>query len=122
MPVKSITPYQPPINAPPLPEKFTKFTLFKMHFPGIPPIIIRVMKRLVPILLLLLLIAADAPKDQVTLLGTIDYKPCSESSGVIASRKHPGVYWTHCDSGNDAAIYAITREGKFIAEYKVNAK
>ena len=67
-------------------------------------------------------LAADAPKPGITLLGNIDYKPCSESSGVIASRKHPGVYWTHCDSGNDASIYAITREGKFLAEYQLNVK
>src|SRR4051812_4038205 len=64
----------------------------------------------------------DTPKPGITLLGHIDYKPCSESSGVIASRKHPGVYWTHCDSGNDPSIYAITREGKFIAEYRLNVK
>jgi hypothetical protein len=40
----------------------------------------------------------------------------------VASRKHPGVYWTHCDSGNDASIYAITREGKFLGEYQLNEK
>src|SRR5947207_15978497 len=62
----------------------------------------------------------DAPKPCITQLAAIDYKSCSESSGVIASRKHPGVYWTHCDSGNDASIYAITCEGKFIAEYQLD--
>ncbi len=62
----------------------------------------------------------DPPKPGITQLGAIEYKPCSESSGVIASRKHSGVYWTHCDSGNDASIYAITREGKFIAEYQLD--
>src|SRR5215208_2267685 len=72
-------------------------------------------------------LAADAPKPAppkpgVTQLGVIDYKSCSESSGVVASRKHPGVFWTHCDSGNDASIYAITREGKFLGEYQLNEK
>src|SRR6266513_4076585 len=64
----------------------------------------------------------DAPKPGITQLGAIAYKSCSESSGVIASRKHPGVYWTHCDSGNDPSIYAITREGKFLAEYQLNVQ
>src|SRR3954453_16618786 len=114
---KLITPFPPANNKSPLPKKFTNFTLLKMHFPRIHPIITWPMKRLIPSLLLLSLLAADAPKE-VTLLGYIDYKPCTESSGVLASRKHPGVFWTHCDSGNDAAIYAITRVGKFIAEYQ----
>ncbi|HEV8604591.1 MAG TPA: sugar-binding protein [Tepidisphaeraceae bacterium] len=82
--------------------------------------------RIRPLIFLLILaipsLAAEAPKTGITLLGHIDYKPCSESSGVVASRRHPGVYWTHCDSGNDASIYAITREGKFLAEYKLNVK
>jgi hypothetical protein len=82
--------------------------------------------RILPLILLLILaipsLAAESPKTGITLLGHIDYKPCSESSGVVASRKHPGVYWTHCDSGNDPSIYAITREGKFLAEYQLNVK
>jgi hypothetical protein len=81
--------------------------------------------KLPPILLIALttfVFAAEAPKPLITLIGNIDYKPCSESSGVVASRKHAGVFWTHCDSGNDASIYAITREGKFLAEYQLNVK
>src|SRR4051812_47593093 len=113
---KLITPNPTANNESQPPEKFTNFTLLKMHFPPIPSIITRPMKRLLPTLLLLSCLAADAPQKQITLLGHIDYKPCSESSGVIASRKHSGVFWTHCDSGNDASIYAITREGKFLAE------
>ena len=57
-----------------------------------------------------------------TQVGVIDHEPISESSGIIASRRHPGVFWTHCDSGNDAAIYAISRDGSFLAEYEVNAR
>src|SRR5258705_12500543 len=121
MTAKLITPFPPVNNKSQPPKKFTNFTLLKMHFPPIHPIITRPMKRLAPTLLLLLCLAA-APSNQITLLGHIDYKSCSESSGVIASRKHPGVFWTHCDSGNDASIYAITREGKFIAEYRVNVE
>src|SRR5215468_8138892 len=62
-----------------------------------------------------------APK-AVERIGQIDYGPISESSGLVASRKHPGVYWTHNDSGNPAVIFAITHEGKFVAEFPVAAK
>jgi hypothetical protein len=55
-------------------------------------------------------------------IGVITHKPITECSGIIASRKYPGVFWIHCDSGNDPSIYAITREGKLIAEFPVNAK
>ncbi|MGK5533304.1 hypothetical protein [Streptomyces sp. URMC 129] len=30
-----------------------------------------------------------------------------ESSGLQASERHPGVYWTHNDSDDDAALYAV---------------
>ena len=50
-------------------------------------------------------------------LGRIDHKAITESSGLAASRRHPGVYWTHNDSGNGAFVFAISREGNFLAEY-----
>jgi len=53
-------------------------------------------------------------------LGRIDHKAITESSGLAASRQHSGVFWTHNDSGNGPFIFAITREGKFLAEYPVS--
>lgn len=38
-----------------------------------------------------------------------------ESSGIVASAKHPGVFWTHNDSGDVARIFPITREGKLLS-------
>jgi len=99
--------------------KFTFFTLLKMHFPPIPSIISSLLMKPLP-LILLAFCAASAHAAPITQIGAIDYKPCTESSGVVASRQFPGVFWTHCDSGNEAAIYAITKEGKFLAEYRVN--
>ena len=52
-------------------------------------------------------------------LGRINNKAIAESSGLAASRKHPGVYWTHNDSGNGPYLFAITREGKLLAEFPV---
>lgn len=35
-----------------------------------------------------------------------------ESSGIACSRRTPGVFWTHNDSGDDARIYAIDIRGR----------
>src|SRR5262245_57051971 len=48
------------------------------------------------------------------IVGRLDAREISESSGIVESRRYPGVYWTHNDSGNGAEIFAITREGKLI--------
>ncbi len=34
-----------------------------------------------------------------------------EASGLAASRRTPGVYWTHGDSGTEAALFAIGADG-----------
>ncbi|WP_328494865.1 WD40 repeat domain-containing protein [Streptomyces sp. NBC_00414] len=40
----------------------------------------------------------------------------TESSGLAASRAHPGVYWTHNDSDDGAFLYAVdSRSGKTVA-------
>ncbi|MEQ8820556.1 MAG: hypothetical protein RLY93_09940 [Sumerlaeia bacterium] len=44
----------------------------------------------------------------------IDSKEIDESSGLAASRAYPGVIWTHNDSGDDARIFAITRDGESV--------
>lgn len=41
----------------------------------------------------------------------------SESSGIVESRKHPGIYWTHNDSGNEPMIYAIRRDGSSVNRF-----
>lgn len=39
----------------------------------------------------------------------------SESSGLVASRTHDGVFWTHNDSGDAPRIFAIDRSGALLA-------
>lgn len=40
----------------------------------------------------------------------------TESSGLAASHLHPGIYWTHNDSGDGPYIYAVdSRTGKTVA-------
>jgi hypothetical protein len=40
----------------------------------------------------------------------------TESSGLAASRLHPGVYWTHNDSGDGPYVYAVDSNGKTVAK------
>jgi len=42
-----------------------------------------------------------------------------ESSGLVASRAHPGVFWTHNDSRDAPRIFAITAQGELIREVPV---
>jgi hypothetical protein len=45
--------------------------------------------------------------------------PVGESSGLAASRKRPGVFWTHNDSGGDPAVYGVNLGGKRVASVMV---
>jgi hypothetical protein len=65
-------------------------------------------------------IDGEAPRGQFKV-GHIDHNLIPESSGVIDSRKHPGVFWTHNDSGNAPLIFAITRQGNLLGQYTLNA-
>src|SRR4051812_34259336 len=47
---------------------------------------------------------------------TIKDPRITESSGLAASRLHPGIYWTHNDSDDGPYIYAVdSRTGKTVA-------
>ncbi len=47
---------------------------------------------------------------------TIKDSRITESSGLAASRVHPGIYWTHNDSDDGAFIYAVdSRSGETVA-------
>jgi len=55
-------------------------------------------------------------------IGRIEHDRISESSGVIASRRFPGVFWTHNDRGNAPALFAIKRGGELVSEVRIGAK
>ncbi|MFS8199395.1 WD40 repeat domain-containing protein [Streptomyces sp. CWNU-52B] len=47
---------------------------------------------------------------------TLEDPRITESSGLAASRAHPGIYWTHNDSDDGAFLYAVdSRSGKTVA-------
>ena len=53
--------------------------------------------------------------------GRLGHPPLREASGIVASRRHPGIFWVHNDSGNPPAIFAIRRDGTLVREYAVAA-
>jgi hypothetical protein len=55
-------------------------------------------------------------------IGRLDRGKIPESSGVIDSRKHPGVFWTFNDSGNGPTIFAVQRDGTLLNSYSLNVR
>lgn len=62
-------------------------------------------------MLLFLAILQGATAAVVERTGTFASRRVTESSGVAVSRAHPGVLWTHNDSGDDAFLYATDLTG-----------
>jgi hypothetical protein len=71
-----------------------------------------------PLLMVLMLINEDrlAPLEP---LGRLEHPPIREASGIVASRRHPGVFWVHNDSGNPPVLFAVRRDGTLLREYTV---
>ncbi len=63
--------------------------------------------------------ASAQVQHEVTLEGSFAGTPINESSGVAVSRSHPGVLWTHNDSGSDPLIFAMLHSGELIAVFDV---
>ncbi|MCP4189412.1 MAG: hypothetical protein GY768_02160 [Planctomycetaceae bacterium] len=46
------------------------------------------------------------------LLGNLENDKIAESSGLAASNRHRGIFWTHNDSGDKPRLFAFDRTGK----------
>jgi hypothetical protein len=64
---------------------------------------------------------AGSQPPAVSEVGHVRTKSLSEASGLVMSRSHPGIYWTHND-GDDGVLYAIKSDGSAVGQMKVNAK
>jgi hypothetical protein len=51
--------------------------------------------------------------------GLIEYDRIKEASGIAASRRNPGVLWTHNDSGDQNRLYALNAKGKHLGAYTI---
>ena len=73
------------------------------------------------LLMLPLLLGASPASQPVQQVGRLEARDLRESSGVVASRRHAGVLWTHNDSGHAPTLFAVDKAGKLIAQYAVGA-
>jgi hypothetical protein len=57
-------------------------------------------------------------RGQVSLepAASFDSPAINESSGLAASRRFPGLYWTHNDSGDTAVIFAVDGQGRLVGK------
>jgi hypothetical protein len=46
------------------------------------------------------------------VVARLENKTVDESSGIVASRQNPGLFWTHNDSGDGPFLYAFDRAGR----------
>lgn len=84
------------------------------------------MTRLMPVLLVLMVSGLCGPAgaqskifEQGQQVGRIQSKILDEISGIVVSRKNPGVFWVHNDSGDRAQIYAIDVRGRLLSTFLV---
>ncbi|AGA29354.1 hypothetical protein [Singulisphaera acidiphila] len=66
------------------------------------------------IALALALVTGGPPLERV---GRLNYPAIREASGIVASRRHPGIFWVHNDSGNLSLLFAVKRDGSLVREY-----
>ncbi|VAX27070.1 hypothetical protein MNBD_IGNAVI01-2948 [hydrothermal vent metagenome] len=52
--------------------------------------------------------------------GIIESSKINEGSGIEASSKNPGVFWTFNDSGGENEIYAFSSTGKDLGTFKIS--
>jgi hypothetical protein len=55
---------------------------------------------------------ADEAAVSPAQIATLEERAITESSGVVASRRNPGLFWTHNDSGDGPFVYAFDRAGR----------
>jgi hypothetical protein len=55
----------------------------------------------------------------VRQVAELENKNIRESSGLAASRRHAGMFWTHNDSGDDPRVFAFDASGKHLGTAKL---
>ncbi len=64
----------------------------------------------------LALLPADGGLERV---GRLDAPALVEASGIVQSRRYPGTFWVHNDSGNAPTLFAVRKDGTLIRAYAV---
>lgn len=64
-------------------------------------------------------IEADDSFGKAMAMGRIDNEEIDEASGLVVSPNHSHLLWTHNDSGDEARIFLVKKDGQFQEEYKL---
>jgi hypothetical protein len=51
---------------------------------------------------------------EVTPAARVTHEPIEEMSGIVRSRRYPGVFWVHNDSGDSARLFPIRADGSAV--------
>src|SRR5262245_58975300 len=51
--------------------------------------------------------------------GALDARVIPEASGIVKSRRFPGIFWVHNDSGNPPGLFAIRSDGAIIRQFRL---
>src|SRR5688500_14952074 len=95
-----------------LPERQTPIDMIQWndHMPMISPtqaLCSAIARPLFSVVAVCALAVGAAAQDAVTRAGTIAHFAITESSGLAASRRFPGVIWTHNDSSSNPFLFAM---------------
>jgi hypothetical protein len=68
---------------------------------------------------LALLCAALGLSSALELLGKFGAQTIPEASGIVKSRRYPGIFWVHNDSGNPPLLFAIRSDGRIVRQFRL---
>lgn len=63
--------------------------------------------------------AAPASIAPLEHLGRFDARAIPEASGIVKSRRYPGIYWVHNDSGNAPMLFAVRGDGRIVRRFRL---
>src|SRR6516165_5300997 len=52
-------------------------------------------------------------------LGRFEAGMIPEASGVVKSRRYPGIFWVHNDSGNAPLLFAVRADGRIVRRFRL---
>ncbi len=71
--------------------------------------------------LLLAMAGSASAIEPLERVGRLSAPAIREASGMVASRRYPGIFWVHNDSKNAPELFAVKRDGQLVRSYKVSA-
>ncbi|MGC8641436.1 MAG: hypothetical protein ACP5XB_16345 [Isosphaeraceae bacterium] len=67
-----------------------------------------------------MVLALAGPPSALEFLGRFDLRLLPEASGIVKSRRHPGIFWVHNDSGNSPSLFAVRRDGTIVRQFRLS--